>query len=75
MPAFDSAELKWRKSSACDPSECVEVASCGDYVLIRDSDDGAGPILEVRLHQWRAFIHDLNSRFGIRPRAGEEQLL
>ena len=64
MPAFEPVGLRWRKSSACDPSECVEVANWSDRVLIRDSKDKAGPVLSVRFHDWHAFIRDVASRFS-----------
>jgi hypothetical protein len=49
-------ELAWRKSSACDPSECVEVASCGDHVLVRDSEAAMGPFLMFPHQEWHSFI-------------------
>jgi Domain of unknown function (DUF397) len=55
----EPTDLTWRKSSACDPSECVEVAGHGDRVLIRDSTATAGPVLEVSRHTWQAFIQDV----------------
>jgi hypothetical protein len=67
MLAFEPAELRWHKSSASDPSECIEVAACGDgdFVLIRDSKDRAGPVLQVSLDGWRAFLRDAGSRLGL----------
>jgi len=62
MPVFELALLRWRKSSACDPSECIEVVNWGDRVLIRDSKDKAGPVLSVQLQVWHAFIGDVTSR-------------
>jgi hypothetical protein len=57
-------ELTWRKSNACDPSECVEVAICGDHVLIRDSAAPTGLVLEFSQHAWQAFVkrvkHDVD---------------
>jgi Domain of unknown function (DUF397) len=64
MPVFEPAELIWRKSSPCDPSECIEVANWGDRVLIRDSKDMAGSILDVRLNDWHTFIRDVTTRFS-----------
>jgi Domain of unknown function (DUF397) len=66
MPAFEPAELRWRKSSTSDPSECVEVAAWQDFVLVRDSKNRAGPVLEVGLDGWRAFLRAAVSGLGRR---------
>jgi len=54
----------WRKSSACLPSECVEVATDGRHILVRDSADGGGAVLEFGSDQWRNFIREIGSRQG-----------
>jgi Domain of unknown function (DUF397) len=54
----------WRKSSACLPRECVEVASHGGHVLVRDSADASGAVLEFGNGQWRNFIREIASRRG-----------
>jgi Domain of unknown function (DUF397) len=59
MAAIESAELSWKKSSFCDPSECVEVASSEDHVLIRDSANRSGPVLDVHRDRWRTFINTI----------------
>ncbi|MGD0561334.1 MAG: DUF397 domain-containing protein [Streptosporangiaceae bacterium] len=56
MADGDSSTLVWRKGSACVPSECVEVASCGPVVVIRDSSDQAGPMLRFPRAVWRQFL-------------------
>jgi hypothetical protein len=66
MPAFEPAGLRWHKSSASDPGECIEAAACRDFVLIRDSKDRAGPVLRVSLDGWRAFLRDAVSGLGSR---------
>lgn len=49
--------LIWRKSStSADAGNCVEVAKSAFYVLVRDSGDPAGAILEFSQAQWRAFV-------------------
>lgn len=52
----------WRKSSACLPRECVEVASHGGHILVRDSTDADGAVLEFGSDQWRNFILEIASR-------------
>lgn len=50
----------WRKSSACLPSECVEVSATAGYVLIRDSaDKSGGLVLALSRTQWHAFTGHL----------------
>jgi hypothetical protein len=48
--------LRWRKSRASVLSDCIEVASSGDRILIRDSTDRPGPVLEFPDREWSAFI-------------------
>jgi len=64
-------ELVWRKSSACYPSECVEVAVRGNWILIRDSSDSAGVLLRFSCQGWQMFV------IGIRFHADnlEQELL
>lgn len=60
MSAVDGSSVAWRKSSACLPSDCVEVASTHGHVLIRDSADKAGGhVLMFCSGRWSAFIRDL----------------
>jgi hypothetical protein len=58
--------LLWRKSSTCQPSECVEVAITRDRVFIRDSKDRSGPVLEVSRDHWRTFAARI-AQINIRP--------
>jgi hypothetical protein len=54
---------RWRKSSySGDDGNCVEVASTGDGVAVRDSNSGsAGPVLTFSLDEWDAFIRGAKS--------------
>jgi hypothetical protein len=64
MATSEGTQLQWRKSSACLPRECVEVASHEGYVLVRDSADASGAVLEFRNDQWRNFMAETSSRLG-----------
>jgi Domain of unknown function (DUF397) len=49
----------WRRSSACIPSNCVEVAAYGHEVWIRDSASPYGHVLRVPGTIWRPFIRGI----------------
>jgi len=48
--------LAWRKSSRCETGACLEVASAGDQVAVRDSKTPDSPFLWFSLPEWRAFV-------------------
>lgn len=49
-------EPRWRRSSRCGNSACVEVASLGDEVAVRDSKNHGGPVLTYSREEWRDFV-------------------
>jgi len=53
-------ELAWRKSSYSggQGGNCVEVATrvTTDQVMVRDSQEQAGPVLNFSLEAWRLFV-------------------
>ena len=53
-----SAELDvpWTKSSYCSSGACVQVASQGTKVLLRDSKDPAACPLQFTIEEWQAFV-------------------
>jgi Domain of unknown function (DUF397) len=48
----------WRKSSFSDTpdSDCIEIAHDHPHVLIRDSKNPAGPVLNVTYPQWMSLL-------------------
>jgi hypothetical protein len=58
VPALDPATLTWRKSSYSNGAGgmCVEVATAGDGVAVRDSKDPGGPLLAFSAAEWDAFL-------------------
>lgn len=54
--------LIWRKSSASGQGgECVEVATWKSSVLVRDSGDESGTVLELTSAQWLALLRRLKN--------------
>ncbi|MDF3301108.1 DUF397 domain-containing protein [Streptomyces sp. K1PA1] len=53
-----AAELTWVKSSysAGDGGQCVEVATAGPLVYVRDSKRPGGAVLNVSAARWTAFV-------------------
>ncbi len=45
----------WRKSGYSAAGNCAEVAPCRRGVLVRDSKDPGGPVLEFGGEAWKAF--------------------
>jgi hypothetical protein len=50
-----SESLKWVKSTYSAQGNCIEVAAAG-HVLIRDSKNATGPVLEVGPVVWRELV-------------------
>lgn len=57
--------LTWRKSSYSgnNGGQCVELAARG-VVLVRDSKNPHGPVLEITPQTWREFVTDLKNNAG-----------
>ena len=61
---MDIGNVTWRKSSYSGDNggACVEVASTGEALVIRDSKDPHGPKLTFTLCGWQAFTRLLEKR-------------
>lgn len=61
MAPLDLPRAAWRKSSRSPSSggSCVEAASVGGRIAVRDSKDPSGPALVVTDTGWRSFIATL----------------
>ncbi len=55
------AALSWRKARRSGGQNCIEVASAGDMVAIRDSKNLTGPILLCTGAAWLGFIAGIKS--------------
>ena len=48
---------RWRKSRhSIGNGNCVQVAASPDMVLVRDSSDTGGPMMQYSTRAWRAFL-------------------
>jgi hypothetical protein len=50
------AQGQWRRSSRCSTGACVEVATGGDAVMVRDSKQPEGGNLRIDNVAWMSFI-------------------
>ena len=55
--------LSWRKSSRSgnNGGDCVEVADTARVVLVRDSKDRDGAVIEFSAGAWRALVVNIKS--------------
>lgn len=56
VPTESNPKLHWTRSTFCSGGNCVEVAKSGGDVLVRDSKNPDGPVLEFTGDEWAAFI-------------------
>ncbi|UWP87724.1 DUF397 domain-containing protein [Dactylosporangium fulvum] len=54
-------ELRWRRSAKCGSSACVEVATTGGRVLVRDAKNSSGPHLSFCAEDWKAFVAEVRA--------------
>ncbi len=61
---MDILESRWRKSSYSggNGGGCVEAASTPGVVMVRDTTNRAGAVLEVPATAWQQFTSSLVSR-------------
>lgn len=55
MADTGESRIRWRKSSASDKTDCVQVAVAGGWVLVRDSANRDGAVLRFPPGAWSAF--------------------
>ncbi len=55
-PTADLSRAAWRTSSySNNGGECIEVASAGALVFVRDTKERAGTVLRVSAETWQRF--------------------
>jgi predicted secreted Zn-dependent protease len=54
---IESAEaLAWRRSRRCSNGTCVEVATDGRQIFVRDSKNSRNAVLAFTPEEWAAFV-------------------
>ncbi|NLU78773.1 DUF397 domain-containing protein [Micromonospora sp. HNM0581] len=62
MTALDLPRQQWRTSTrSVGNGNCVEVATVGRGVAIRDSKDRHGPVLTFESSAWCAFVASVHT--------------
>jgi hypothetical protein len=56
MTGAEESRIAWRKSSASNTRDCVQVAVGGGEVLVRDSANRDGAVLRFPPAAWSAFM-------------------
>ena len=51
-----STDIPWRTAAKSTTGNCVQVARCGDTVIIADSKHPGGPILSYTIPEFDAFL-------------------
>lgn len=61
---MESTDLNWRKASYSSNggAECVEVGNTPRAVLVRDTQDHGGPVLQFSSDTWRRFASEMKTR-------------
>lgn len=60
MTSSEVHDLQWRKARrSAGNGACVEVASAGSRILVRDSKDQDGPMVGYPAGSWRVFLSDV----------------
>jgi len=52
----EQTHIIWHKSTASAETDCVEVATVGESVLVRNSRDPLGSKLSFSRQEWAAFL-------------------
>lgn len=68
MVNFEEPHIEWRKSTASNSGGCVEVAIVDGLVLIRDSVNPNGAVLELPPVAWSFFLARAR---GTNPASGQ----
>jgi len=72
MPTYEAgwtAQPAWRRASLCAGGECVEVAERDGVIMLRDSTQPGGTVLQCTGAEWRLLVGSIKagSFDGLRP--------
>ena len=56
MDSGSTGEPRWRKARRCDSGACVEIATRGEHVLVRESMDPDGTLISLSHDMWKEFV-------------------
>ena len=66
FPVPETLGLNWRKASrSATTGECVEVATAPGYVVIRDSKNPNGAILDCSVDTFRALVSAVKNGYTL----------
>ena len=51
----------WRKARFCGSGECIEVSELNGMVVMRDSKNPHGPMLQYTVEEWRSFVRGIKA--------------
>ena len=52
----DDSGITWYTALSCDAGSCVQVAADRDTVLVRNSRQPDGPLIEYTPEEWHEFV-------------------
>ena len=53
--------MRWRRSTYCADSTCVEIADAGDEMLMRDAKNKDQPFIRIDRAAWRQFVQGVEN--------------
>ena len=59
--AGSTTQTSWRTASLCTGGECIEVAQRDDAIILRDSKQPHGAVLNCAVGEWRSFINGIKT--------------
>jgi hypothetical protein len=60
---MEDTDLNWRKATYSNGGEnCIEVAASTHALVVRDTQDLTGPVLNFSADAWQAFTSGLKTR-------------
>ena len=70
MPTYEAERTMvpaWRKARRCAAGECIEVAQQDGVIILRDSTQPRGTVLQCAAEEWRLLVTNIKAgSFGDR---------